>query len=439
MKSFKNHIEEAHSDWHVTFKTGHKPQRVKGRNTAEAIKKAEKRAQNSGEKDSRLKAMYKDIKKVSEEVELDEVLDRPGALDSYRKKADDSGNRARNSATRKILQGPDKDGKRADHSDELKTMKKRNKGQDMADRVANKLFRKSIGKGYAAKKEEAELDEAYRAPTKAEIEADKRKDNAGKKRPSMDSKSANKAMYKNMMGGLKKEETELDEAVGTSAKHAGKTGMFGGKYTSKDHMIGMKNMQSIRKKRQDQRSAEHQKQDPKMAKMGYAKHMLDTDKADAKARKRGIDPTGKYDKYKKKNGIREEVELTEADIAEILRQYALSENVNADQLAELTEEEINEIIGKAIGKVFKLGAKAAVGSARLAKKGAKAASSQGRIDREKKKLAREKEKLAKAKDSRSMFSKQGRENRAKDRAELQKIRDQRKDLAAKRKSGNFNK
>lgn len=67
-------LDEAHPEWHVTFKSGHKPQRVKGRNTPEAIKKAEKRAQNSGEKDSRLKAMYKDIKKVSEEAEqIDEI------------------------------------------------------------------------------------------------------------------------------------------------------------------------------------------------------------------------------------------------------------------------------------------------------------------------------------------------------------------------------
>lgn len=67
-------LDEAHHDWHVTFKTGHKPQRVKGRNTAEAIRKAEKRAQKSGEKDPRQLAMYKSIKKVSEEVEdLDEI------------------------------------------------------------------------------------------------------------------------------------------------------------------------------------------------------------------------------------------------------------------------------------------------------------------------------------------------------------------------------
>ena len=90
--------------------------------------------------------------KEQKEAKVDEVLDRPGALDSYRKKADASGNKARNSATRKILTAP-KDGKRPDHSDELKTMRKRNKGQDMADRVAAKQFRKSIGLGYNSKKE----------------------------------------------------------------------------------------------------------------------------------------------------------------------------------------------------------------------------------------------------------------------------------------------
>ena len=99
-----------------------------------------------------------------EEVEqVDEVLDRPGALDSYRKKADASGNRARNSATRKILTAP-KDGKRPDHSDELKTMRKRNKGQDMADRVAARQFRKSIGQPYIKKEAtDSEIANAGRA------------------------------------------------------------------------------------------------------------------------------------------------------------------------------------------------------------------------------------------------------------------------------------
>lgn len=65
-----------------------------------------------------------------------------------------------------------------------------------------------------------------------------------------------------------------------------------------------------------------------------------------------------------KKGLKKE----ESDLAEILREYALSENMSADQFAALTEEEINEIIGKAIGGAFKIGAKAAVGAGRLAKK-----------------------------------------------------------------------
>lgn len=161
-----------------------------------------------------------------------------------------------------------------------------------------------------------------------------------------------------------KEEVGLDEA---------KTGMFGGKYTSKDHMIGMKNFTKIRDKRHKQRDAEHAKQDPKMAKMGYAKHMLDTDKADAKARKRGIDPTGKYDKYKKKNGIREELNLSEDEINDITAQYINENNITLDQLENMTEEELNELIGKALGGAFKIGAKAAVGATRLAGKAVKKA------------------------------------------------------------------
>jgi hypothetical protein len=111
----------------------------------------------------------KDAEKAANAMakKVDEVLDRPGALDSYRKKADASGNRARNSATRKILTQP-KNGKRPDHSDELNTMRKRNKGQDMADRAANRHFRKSIGLGYNSKKESVELDENKTAAKAAE-------------------------------------------------------------------------------------------------------------------------------------------------------------------------------------------------------------------------------------------------------------------------------
>ena len=91
-----------------------------------------------------------------------EVLDRPGALDSYRKKADASGNKARNTATAKIVRG------NPDVSKEKDTMRKRNKGQDMADRAANRHFRKSIGLGYNSKKESVELDENKYAAKSAE-------------------------------------------------------------------------------------------------------------------------------------------------------------------------------------------------------------------------------------------------------------------------------
>lgn len=78
-------------------------------------------------------------------------------------------------------------------------------------------------------------------------------------------------------------------------------------------------------------------------------------------------------------------EVEEADIANILREYALHEDMTAEQLANLTEEELNELIGKAIGGAFKIGAKAVVGSARLAKKGANRMSASGRADAAEKK------------------------------------------------------
>ena len=84
---------------------------------------------------------------VNEET-IDEVLDRPGALDSYRKKAKMKSDKARNTATAKLVRG------NPDISKEKETIRKREKGQDMADRVGVKQFRKSIGRGYVAKKEE---------------------------------------------------------------------------------------------------------------------------------------------------------------------------------------------------------------------------------------------------------------------------------------------
>lgn len=108
-------------------------------------------------KSSAIKAVdrYKRLSKAQdrlnrESTQVDEVLDRPGALDSYKKKAKMQSDKARNSATAKIVRG------NPDISKEKETIRKREKGQDMADRTGARQFRKSIGRPYAVKKEEVE-------------------------------------------------------------------------------------------------------------------------------------------------------------------------------------------------------------------------------------------------------------------------------------------
>ena len=61
----------------------------------------------------------------------------------------------------------------------------------------------------------------------------------------------------------------------------------------------------------------------------------------------------------------EEVELDEQTQYDLVEAYLLENNIDVDTLS---VEQLDEIIGKAIGGAFKLGAKAAVGAGRLAKK-----------------------------------------------------------------------
>ncbi len=72
-----------------------------------------------------------------EEVELDEVLDTPKAMNSYRNKAKTSKDKATNSAVANIL-------RKGDHSADLKTRAKREKGLKMADRNATKKTVKAL-------------------------------------------------------------------------------------------------------------------------------------------------------------------------------------------------------------------------------------------------------------------------------------------------------
>lgn len=83
---------------------------------------------------------------MNEDLQIDEVLDTPKAMQSYRDKAKYSADRAASSAAAKILRGKDKDGNRADHSPEVKTRDKRAKGLKMVDRNATRKVFKALRK-----------------------------------------------------------------------------------------------------------------------------------------------------------------------------------------------------------------------------------------------------------------------------------------------------
>ena len=122
---------------------------------ASYIKKAsDDRAKNAYDIGKSGKINYKGLKrrqginravnKMANEENIDEVLDTPKAMRSYKDKAKYSKDRAANSAAAKILRGPDADGNRADHSPELKTMAKRDKGLKMADKAAMRKTFKAL-------------------------------------------------------------------------------------------------------------------------------------------------------------------------------------------------------------------------------------------------------------------------------------------------------
>ena len=90
-------------------------------------------------------------------------------------------------------------------------------------------------------------------------------------------------------------------------------------------------------------------------------------------------------KHKEHMHVKESVDLDESEINELTAQYINENNISVEQLENMTEEELNELIGKAIGGAFKVGAKAAVGAARLAGKAAKRMSTSGRADAAEKK------------------------------------------------------
>jgi nicotinic acid mononucleotide adenylyltransferase len=91
------------------------------------------------EKEMRDREKRKEMEAIGKEV--DEILDTPKAMKSYNDKNKASHDRAANSAAAKILRGKDKDGKRADHSPELNTMRKRTVGAKLSK---NNAMRKTF-------------------------------------------------------------------------------------------------------------------------------------------------------------------------------------------------------------------------------------------------------------------------------------------------------
>ncbi len=83
---------------------------------------------------NRLKGAIQAVGKLKKKESVDEVLDTPKAMQSYKDKAKYSRDRASGSAAAKILSK----GTLGSHKPELDTMRKRHKGMDMVDRNAKK-------------------------------------------------------------------------------------------------------------------------------------------------------------------------------------------------------------------------------------------------------------------------------------------------------------
>jgi hypothetical protein len=161
------------------------------------------------------------IKRKKESV--DEVLDTPKAMDSYHNKAKTQSDRARNSATAKIVRGT------KDISKEKDVIRKREKGMDMAANARIKQFRKSIGRGYAGAVKE-DLNPYLKHP------ADKLKDKhasfsrqigdlqtkklKGAKNPSIDQEIAKyQQKLRHVKNAMKSEATIQNEAAPKKKKY----------------------------------------------------------------------------------------------------------------------------------------------------------------------------------------------------------------------------
>ena len=147
------------------------------------IKDAEAAKKRSAEAEKDLADFRKKHGMKESTEQLDELS--PETMMSYKKKADYSADRAANSAAAKILRGKDKDGNRADHSPELKTMKKRREGDRLYNTRAADKLRKALRK-------EATIPDGQTAFTKTPDVTDSDKDKLLKIKAMMDKERAKK-------------------------------------------------------------------------------------------------------------------------------------------------------------------------------------------------------------------------------------------------------
>ena len=245
-----------------------------------------------------------DGKSKNEEVDqLDELSKQ--TLGSYVKKAsNDSAAKAYSSASAAKDNNPEKGGK-----DFVKS-RQRQKGIEKAtDRLTkeelkgnqHKLDKNKNGKLDADDFKKLRKEDMTPEQKRKRLEMIRKSAQKLNRKAEMDAK---RAMRSDPVLGRRPKDESVEEAVGTSAKYAGKSGMFGGKYTSSDHAITTKNFSKYRDDRSQKRDAQHKAQDPAMQKKGYAKHMVDLQKAKKKAAARGVDPskTARSD-YHNRNGI----------------------------------------------------------------------------------------------------------------------------------------
>lgn len=121
---------------------------VQGKKDAEADMKSAKNNADMVKAMNKKQHHAKALSKMNrmESAKVDEVLDTPKAMDSYKNKAKASKEKAASSAVAKMVRSKDKDN-REHPAAELKTMAKRTAGLKMADKAAARKTFKALRKG----------------------------------------------------------------------------------------------------------------------------------------------------------------------------------------------------------------------------------------------------------------------------------------------------